>query len=203
MTKRIVAEESQRDSKGRFKKGHQEKLKHGHAFDGAKTKEWRAWTEMKKRCNPGRATRFPDHAGRGIKVCSEWQNSFQAFIDSVGFAPEGNDISLDRIDNNGNYEPGNVRWATRTEQMRNKRSNRIIEAFGKSMCLSEWAEETGIPAMTIAYRIDSGWTLEISLTKAVRGSLPGIMHEGKLLTVKEYAIANGISYDTARRRALK
>ena len=84
------------------------------------TPEWRAWANMNRRCRTPSATLFHYYGGRGIRVCAEWQRSFQAFFDYMGSRPSRRH-SIDRIDVNGHYEPGNVRWATPSVQMRNRR----------------------------------------------------------------------------------
>ena len=93
----------------------------GRSHGGTKTKEYRAWASMKTRCLNPRYSRYHDYGGRGIRVCDRWLKSFESFVADVGLAP-GLEYSLDRYPNNdGNYEPGNVRWATRSQQQRNKR----------------------------------------------------------------------------------
>lgn len=82
------------------------------------TPEYRAWKDLKKRCNNKNIPCFHRYGGRGISVCEEWASSFMAFYDHIGPRP-GKNYSVDRIDNDGNYEPGNVRWATRKEQVEN------------------------------------------------------------------------------------
>jgi hypothetical protein len=84
-----------------------------------KTPTYRSWGNMIKRCEQPKATGYKYWGGRGIKVCERWRNSFQNFLDDMGERPEG--LSLDRIDSNGNYEPGNCRWATISQQNSNKR----------------------------------------------------------------------------------
>lgn len=84
------------------------------------TKEYNAWEGMKQRCNNANSKSYYNYGGRGIRVCDKWANSFMAFLSDVGRCPAPG-LSIDRINNNGNYEPGNVRWATATEQSRNNR----------------------------------------------------------------------------------
>ena len=113
------------------------------------------WEAMNQRCNGKR----PHYGGRGIRVCGAW-GSFAVFLRDMGKAPS-EQYSLDRIDNNGNYEPGNCRWATRTEQNRNKRNNRRIEFRGRTQLLVEWAEELSVPMSALSDRINKHkWTVD-------------------------------------------
>jgi hypothetical protein len=101
------------------------------------------WGQMHRRCTNTKDTRWSSYGGRGIRVCERWQN-FENFVADMGPRPPG--ASLDRHPNNdGNYEPGNVRWATATEQSNNRRSNRKITHNGESLSLREWERRTGIP----------------------------------------------------------
>jgi hypothetical protein len=95
-------------------------LIHGHSIGKKTTPEFRAWCSMKGRCYVETNEKYPIYGGRGIRVHEDWINDFQAFYDHVGPKPEAR-YSLDRIDVNGNYEPGNVRWATPSEQRLNQR----------------------------------------------------------------------------------
>jgi hypothetical protein len=99
-------------------------MKHGHRPSPTRcTPEYTAWREMKRRCyTPGRY--FKDYGGRGIRVCPEWVNDFQAFFEHVGRRPSP-EHSLDRKNNEGHYEPGNVRWATKAEQSHNTRRSKV------------------------------------------------------------------------------
>jgi hypothetical protein len=110
---------------------------------------------MMRRCY---STRHPAHyryGGRGIKVCDRWHD-FLAFLADMGQRPSLGH-SLDRIDNEGNYEPGNCRWATRTEQARNRRTSRFVEIDGERKTLVEWGEISGINPQIIGDRFDRGW----------------------------------------------
>jgi hypothetical protein len=133
--------------------------------------EYKVWSEMIRRCHNHHDTSYANYGGRGIQVCDDWRGAggFEAFIGHIGRRPSASH-AVDRIDNNGNYEPGNVRWATQTVQGRNTRKNRLITAFGKTMTLAEWAERTGIKRETIARRLNCGWSSERALNTPPRRS---------------------------------
>jgi len=114
--------------------------KHGHAGNGGMTPEYRAWANMKTRCYAPSYRGYHNYGGRGIRVADEWRNSFEAFYAHVGPRPSAQH-SIDRIDNGGNYEPGNVRWATRNEQQGNKRRKHLIIAVRVKPDLYAWADE--------------------------------------------------------------
>lgn len=118
------------------------------------TKLYREWAAMKTRCFNSNFKSFADYGGRGIIVCDEWKDDFQAFYNYVSklphFMEEG--YSLDRINNDGNYEPRNVRWATVSQQNYNQRRTNKVELNGEIHTLKEWSEITGIPLRTLKYR---------------------------------------------------
>jgi len=113
---------------------------------------------MIQRCHHPSVRGYKNYGGRGISVCAEWRASFANFFRDVGPRPEKGKWWIERIDNNGNYEPGNVEWATPTEQRRNTRFNRKLEIDGESKCVSEWAKITGVHRNTITYRSRAGWS---------------------------------------------
>jgi hypothetical protein len=117
---------------------------------------------MKKRCLNQNDKRFEDYGGRGITVCERWKSSFEKFISDVGPRPSASH-SIDRIDNNGNYEPKNCRWATREQQANNRRSN--IRFGGKCQSARQWEKDCGIPATVISNRLRRGWTVKDALTR--------------------------------------
>jgi hypothetical protein len=139
--------------------------KHGHRRSEATSPTWISWRAMIARChNPG-ASDYVRYGGAGITVCDRWRESFQAFVDDVGERPD--EMTLDRIDPAGHYEPGNVRWATSRQQGRNRRTNKLLTFQGRTLTEAEWAEETGISRAAIAYRLRKGWSVEDALTTPI------------------------------------
>jgi len=132
------------------------KIKHGASIcEGTLAgKTYKAWSSMRQRCGNKSNHAYADYGGRGIAVCPEWLNSFPRFLEDMGIKPDG--MSLDRIDNNKGYSPSNCRWATHTEQMRNRRNNRPLTIGGETKLLCEWEAETGISHATIQNRIKRG-----------------------------------------------
>ena len=121
---------------------------------------WRThgvWVKMRARCEDQAGKSYPDYGGRGIKVCDRWQ-TFENFLADMGPAPEG--MSIDRVDNDGDYEPSNCRWADRKTQNSNRRSIRWLEHDGKRMSVSDWARHLGVPIQRIKNRVHRGWPLE-------------------------------------------
>lgn len=129
------------------------------------TPEWYAWCGMRQRCMNANTKAFKDYGGRGIKVADEWLD-FERFFADVGAKP-GPDYSLERIDNNGPYAPGNVRWATRLEQAQNKRNNRHITANGMTKSMAEWARDLGCNPAAILARIGAGMSPQAAVTTPI------------------------------------
>jgi hypothetical protein len=117
--------------------------------------EYGVWYMMKQRCLNPTDRSYANYGGRGITVAPEWINNFAVFLADVGRRPDPS-YSLDRIDNDGIYEPGNVRWTTRREQMNNKRTNRLITHDGRTQTISQWAQELGLNPETIHSRLWRG-----------------------------------------------
>jgi hypothetical protein len=123
--------------------------------------EYRSWKDMRGRCNNPNSDDFKDYGGRGITVCERW-NDFAAFLTDMGKRPAGS--TLDRINVNGNYEPGNVRWAKPVQQANNKRSNRLITMNGETRTLQEWCRHYGLDHSKVRYRLSRGWPPEKAFT---------------------------------------
>lgn len=125
------------------------------------------WLGIRQRCRDPKLRIFRYYGGRGITICPEWEGSYEAFRDwakANGFA---DDLEIDRIDNNGNYEPRNCRFVTKTENLRNKRTNRLMTAFGETKCLSAWATDPRcvVKYGTLWFRLNKGWGPEEALTR--------------------------------------
>jgi len=111
---------------------------------------------MLARCHYTNAINYHRYGGRGVTVCDRWLK-FGNFLADMGRKPSPKH-SIDRTDNEGNYEPGNCRWATAKEQCRNTRRNRTLTHDGKTMCMAAWAEKLGITWATLSWRIKHGWS---------------------------------------------
>ena len=138
---------------------------HGHKSEGRVPKTYMAWCNMIQRCTNSKHKHYQDYGGRGIKVCKRWIK-FENFLEDMGIPKKG--LTLDRIDNSKGYCKSNCRWATRKEQQRNTRRNHMISYNGKTQCMSEWAEQTGISASAILWRLNHGWSIEKALTTPVK-----------------------------------
>jgi hypothetical protein len=137
-------------------------LKHGYtSYRGKKPKLYSIWCGIRARCNRETHKHYASYGGRGIKVCPTWGDyaTFERDILSLGDKPEDS-YSLDRVNNDGDYEPGNIRWATKTEQSRNRRNIKRITFNGKTQTAEEWGLELGIPPTTIRQRYNKGYSVE-------------------------------------------
>ncbi len=130
------------------------------------TPTFSSWRGMLHRCEVATATGFDRYGGRGISVCERWHN-FADFFADMGVRPSLNH-QIERKDNNGNYEPSNCVWATKKEQARNRRSNRLLTHKGESLPVSVWAERAGLTTYQVINRLNLGWEVERALTAPVR-----------------------------------
>jgi hypothetical protein len=144
---------------------------HGHASDYRVTPEYKCWRGIKQRCLNKNDRKFALYGGRGISICDRWKNSFEHFLEDVGFRPTPGH-SIDRINTNGNYEPTNCRWATISEQNNNMNSNRFVEFRGQSKTITQWSRIVGIRAGLINYRIRAGWSPDEALTEKPKNCGP-------------------------------
>lgn len=174
------------------------RVKHGKS----KTSEYNIWRGIKDRCLNPKSQQYDNYGGRGITICDEWRDSFIDFYKYVGSKPNQKD-EIDRFpDNNGNYEPGNVRWATRKQQTRNTRVNHQLTFNGKTQCVGAWAEELGVNRYTILKRIKKGWPNEKVFSSNVDQRQSRAIHlkmiefDGKTQSVTEWSRETGIPEST-------
>lgn len=130
-----------------------------HGMSGSRT--YKSWAGMRDRCGNPRNGSYKDYGGRGVTWCDRWDN-FSNFLKDMGVRPKGC-FSIERIDNDRGYEPGNCRWATPTEQANNRRSNHLLAHQGTTLSISGWARLTGIPRTAIQSRISHGWGVKAAL----------------------------------------
>lgn len=137
---------------------------HGKHYDPAN----RVWVAVIQRCTNPNCSSYHKYGALGIRVCKRWRESFKAFLEDMGPRPCG--TTIDRIDNDGHYEPGNCRWATPKQQARNTSRNVFITHNGDTLTISAWAERLGFNNVTLWTRIRRlNWPIEEALTKPLRG----------------------------------
>ncbi len=131
--------------------------------NGKTPRLYAAWRNMKRRCYDSNAPDYENYGGRGIKVCDEWQEykAFHGWAVKHGY---DDSLTIERTDNNGDYEPGNCKWIALGEQAKNKRNNRVLTYRGKSMILSEWSRLLGISPSALRKRLELGWSVSQALT---------------------------------------
>jgi hypothetical protein len=134
----------------------QRRLTHGLT----RTRVHTIWTDMKQRCLNPNAPDYPRYGGRGIKLCQAW-HSFDYFYEDMGEPPEG--TTLNRINNDGDYEPGNCEWAAAEIQQNNRRTSRRILHMGFDWTLAQWSRYSGTPARIISWRIEHGWSVKAAI----------------------------------------
>lgn len=160
------------------------------------------WSGIKKRCFNEKCERYSDYGGRGITMCDEWANDFDTFADWGKENGYELGLSIDRIDNDGNYEPSNCKWSTCLEQGRNKRDNKYVEYKGELKALSEWCDILNLKYDTIHARIEKGWDIETAFTKPIateKESFSSICrkHNIKPSTARDRIVKLGWSFEKA------
>lgn len=165
---------------GCIKREQNEKMFTTHGESGkAKTRLYRIWAGMKTRCyNHNEEWAYSKYGARGIRVCNEWLNSYEAFRDWALSHGYRDDLSIDRIDFMGDYCPENCRWADAKQQARNTRNNRRITYNGETKIMAEWAEAAGFTYGTLEHRLNRGWSLEDALKTPMR-----VVRNGKVAYV--------------------
>lgn len=144
--------------------------------------EYAVWQAMKQRCNNKNNESYANYGGRGISYDKRWDD-FEAFLFDMGRRPSPN-LTLERVDNDGNYCKSNCVWDTRKAQARNFRHNKILEYNGFRKCISEWAELYGLKHDTIATRLEIGWSVEDAITMPVKQKKRFININGEIVSLK-------------------
>lgn len=129
--------------------------------------EYAIWLAMRRRCLTPTCSHYERYGGRGITICPAWTD-FAVFLRDLGRRPSSRH-TLERIDNDGPYSPENCRWATQSEQMRNTRATRLLTCHDQTLCMTAWAEVSGLKVSTIHARLKRGWTVERTLHAPLRG----------------------------------
>lgn len=132
----------------------------------SRTSEHGTWCAIKQRCGNPNSGCYPRYGGRGIKVCDRWLESFENFFEDMGPKPSRRH-SIDRINNDGNYEPGNCRWATQIVQSHNSSASTNLTLNGETKCIKEWADHAGISVKSMYTRLANGWPLEKAISKPI------------------------------------
>lgn len=139
---------------------------HGDCSRKGKAREFQVWVNMRRRCTDPLDAGFERYGGRGIRICTRW-SSYANFIADMGRMPTPKH-TIERKNNDGNYEPSNCVWATRLDQANNRRSNHVLTHGGETLTIAQWSRRVGIPQLTLAARIRRGWSTAKSLTQPLR-----------------------------------
>lgn len=173
---------------------------------GTSTRElrlYRIWTDMKRRCYDERCLEYRNYGGRGIEICQEWKNSFEAFRSWAMENGYADDLTIDRIDVNGNYEPSNCYWVTAKEQANNMRTNTLVTYKGETKTLVQWAESFGINYHTLVSRLyQENLPFEEAIKKGNR-LLRMITYNGKTQSLSAWTRELGFKEYTLQNRLRK
>lgn len=189
LAERLVDAEMRADWRGRTKMGGKTGKRDRQVFDGEVGRsvneqhrkrgsaEYRAWQAMKKRCYDPKFRFYYRYGGRGITVCDRWRESFSAFFEDMGPRPTAHS-TLDRINVDGNYEPGNCRWASQRTQMNNTTRTKYVEYKGKRWAFAELCHSLGLSYDVIKLRMRRGWTLEQAIETPLKQRVHMITNDG-------------------------
>lgn len=138
-------------------------MTHGYTRNRKTSSTYKTWAGMKQRCLNPKSQSYEYYGGRGIKICDKWLE-YENFLSDMGERPIDKHV-IDRINNNGNYEPGNCRWATNEISLNNTSRNSNITFKNKTLTLTQWSRKIKIPVSTIQNRLKRGWSIEKTLTE--------------------------------------
>ena len=164
----------------------------------------RIYHNMKTRCTNENYDKWDRYGGRGITVCEEWISSFKNFEQWAIENGYTDELTLDRIDNDGNYTPTNCRWITREEQANNRTTSMLLDIYGVQKTCAEWAKEAGIPYATLRNRIKNGWNPNDAVTAPIDSRFNTkrlYLFEGEMLPIKQISKRANVN-DTLLRRYL-
>lgn len=164
--------------------------------------EYNSWNSMKQRCYDKNTRSAPRYMLRGIIVCDRWLNSFEDFLSDMGPRPTKTH-SIERINNDGNYEPTNCKWETKKRQSRNTSTNRVIEYNGDRLTMIELSEKYNLPYYVVSNRVRKNWTLEKVFTTPVLNSIRKITYYGEETTFKKLALKTGIKHSRLYKRVVR
>lgn len=174
-------------------------LHHTHKQSGSRL--YRIWAQMKDRCMNEKNTCYSRYGGRGIIICDEWKNDFEAFYKWAIDNGYHENLTIDRKDNNKGYFPDNCRWTTNKEQSRNRRSNIVVSYKGEEMTLIEASEKSGLPYSALNARWNRGIRgEELFAEVTARGKKREVIYHGKIVTLKELSELTGININTLKTR---
>ena len=168
-----------------------------------KNRLYRIWSEMKRRCENSDRPNYRNYGGRGIKVCQEWKNSFETFKEWALNNGYSDELSIDRIDNAGNYEPSNCHWVTVKAQANNKRSNNLIAYKGEKHTLAQWCEIFGLDYSVVYMRLyRNHLSFEEAIKKGNRVERK-LTFKGKTQSMSEWTRELGFKKNTLDNRLNK
>lgn len=171
----------------------------------SKSPEYRSWKSMKDRCYRKKNRAYHNYGGRGITVCDRWmdkEKGFENFYEDMGPRPS-KDHSIDRINNDRNYDKQNCRWATQKQQANNKGNNRIIEFDGIKYTVSEFSELHDMSHSVVLDRLDSNWSIEEIINTPVQQKIRRFEYKGRQYTINELSEMFSISLNTLKYRIAK
>jgi hypothetical protein len=177
---------------------------HGQSKNRKSSQEYNSWNAMKRRCLNPNSQKYQSYGGRGIAICVSWSQSFNAFFRDMGRKPSSKH-TLGRLDNDGNYEPGNCAWQTPHEQARNMRQNVFVESNGENLILTDACKKFGIKYSAVQARRARGWSLERALKTPllVKIKKQTVTVSGRSMSLVEACNASNIAYAVAWGRLRK
>jgi hypothetical protein len=169
-----------------------------------RTPEYHAWWSMIDRCSRETHRSYHRYGGRGIAVCDRWIDSFDNFLSDMGPRPSS-DHSIDRIDNDGDYEPANCRWATRKQQSNNRCQTILLTIGNETRSVKEWSEVSPVSEDAISARLKDGWSTEDAVMTPPRRSGVSLMVtiDGSTRSASEWSALSGTKSNTIRKRLRK